>query len=115
MPDVVKKSLEKHGIRSDHVGRNQNLIYVRKRSDKYSPSLLTLTEPGNVRSILRKEVLMEASRVPSRMPGLLTEPASLFTSPDEAFSTWAVRFDGKWMEMHVAFTPRDFFQQAIAL
>jgi len=118
MTDPVKEYLEHQGIRIDlshsSSGGIQRLMYVRK-DNEFSPSLLALTRGADMKDALRKRNVLEACHVPSNMTEILTEPASLFSSPDKAFSTWMLHFEGQWMETHVAFTPKDFFEQAITL
>ncbi|KAL3765027.1 hypothetical protein ACHAW5_004286, partial [Stephanodiscus triporus] len=114
----AKNYLASMGIRIGHPGIMQRLLYVRK-DDDLLPSLLSLTTSGHpsviARNIARNEHALEATYVPSCMAELLTESASLFAMPDKAFSSWTMRYKGQLMEIHVAFTPYFFFEEAVSL
>ena len=112
--DPVKKCLESQGIRVGYPGNERRLLCVSKYGA--GPSLLSVTKTAHMSSINRRnEQILEASHVPSCVAELLVEPALLFTSPDKAFSTWKVFYDCQWLEIHIAFTPKEFFEQAINL
>ena len=114
MSAPVKEFLEEHGIRVNNVDSNKHpMLYVRKENDS-SPSILTMAEDFNDGCVRKRQRILEAAYVP-KSSSLLTEPASLFTSPEEAFSSWRVKYENKWMELHMAFTPRAFFEQTISL
>lgn len=111
MTPPVEACLAQNGIRLKNSISEKYRISVYKR-DKSSPSLLRVT----IRRGPKTCVILEASCVPEHMNDLLSDPSSLFVSPDEAFSTWKVKYyKYKMHEMHVAFTPEEFFHKAITL
>ncbi|KAL7553044.1 hypothetical protein ACHAWF_016289 [Thalassiosira exigua] len=114
MPGPAAKHLESLGIRLVRPSSEKRLLCVRKDS-RSSPSLLSVMDGGDFRGVERKQSMLVASHVPACVVELLTEPASLFTLHAKAFSTWKTFYSGRWIEIHVAFTPKEFFEQTITL
>ena len=119
--DPVKKYLEKHGIRiSIGSGSRQQYLHVENNLDRRNAgSFLISTDAIGRQNDVNKIVSSRNSSligtcVPDEIDSLLTDPTSLFTNPDKAFATWHFLI-GRFVQVHIAFTPEDYFREAINL
>ena len=114
----VKTYLEDQGIHLPPPNDNPQYLYIEDKLDgnKDSGSLLVATERLDIKGVRKSHSChFVGGSVSEDIDTLLSDPTSLFTNPDKAFVTAHFQYRGYWVAMYVAFTPEEYFREAINL
>ena len=122
MSDAERNHLEKLGIKLTLSGNRQQYIYVEDNLNNNREGSFLITSDSFGINDARKSTRFNFNRtcllgscIPNDIDTLLSDPTSLFTTPGRAFATWSLWYCGKWVQLYAAFTPEDYFREAINL
>lgn len=109
----VKKYLERKGICISLTTESQMLCVCR---NMWGSLLQTVSQDEDFDFDSQQCIpILQASYLPENVDELLSVPTALFTTPDDAFSTWNAAYHGVPVCVNVAITPREYVEHTIAL
>jgi hypothetical protein len=114
IPTTAKECLNEKGISLSSSAEPRILCVC--RDARSGALLLTLANEQDI-DLSRKSCspILQAHFLPNNIDRLLSVENTLFSTPDESFSTWSGVYHGKSIQINVAFTPREYFEETVSL
>lgn len=108
----VKMRLEKFGVMLSQSSRENRFLYV-SRERQGEASLLALSESANINTLTSDDIILKAIYIPEDLDKILSQSSYFCEEGENIFSSWKAFYQGNAVDLHVALTPEESFNERI--